>query len=194
MHVYLECRPRADGIDRGPRWVVWPKAAGRTELRILLVMLGTVALLSAFVNNTPVVVVFMPVILALSRQLELKASRFPDSAFVRGDRGGNMYCDRDVDESHRCGDRRTGGARGLSGCSSRHGWEYFFVIITLVYLVVFGRRLLPDRVTTSASLFESEEGREFLTQAVIGDDSPLVGQALCGRRRSRRSAIRASSK
>ena len=150
------------------------KAAGRTELRILLVMIGTVALLSAFVNNTPVVVVFMPVILALSRQHELKASRFLIPLSYAAIAGGT------------CTVIGTSTNLIVAGIAENAGLEafrmfeparlgIFFVLVTLVYLAVVGRKLLPDRVTL-ASLFESEEGREFLTQAVVGDDSPLVGK------------------
>ena len=50
-----------------------------------------------------------------------------------------------------------------------------FVAVTITYMMLFGRRLLPDRVTLS-TLFEAEEGKEFLTQAFISEGSPLVGK------------------
>ena len=40
------------------------KIAGTSELRVMLVMMTMVAVLSAFVNNTPIVVVFLPIVLA----------------------------------------------------------------------------------------------------------------------------------
>ncbi|HSH09365.1 MAG TPA: SLC13 family permease, partial [Oceanipulchritudo sp.] len=42
---------------------------------VLVIMVLMVALISAFINNTPVVVIFMPVILTLSRKLKLPASK-----------------------------------------------------------------------------------------------------------------------
>src|SRR6056297_2297492 len=50
--------------------------AGGSPLRTMVVLLTLVAFLSAFVNNTPVVVVFLPIILAHCRKFDLKASRF----------------------------------------------------------------------------------------------------------------------
>ena len=50
--------------------------AGNNPVRVMLVLLLLVAFLSAFVNNTPIVVVFLPIVLAHCRKFDLKASRF----------------------------------------------------------------------------------------------------------------------
>ena len=50
--------------------------AGKTEKSMLIWCILIVALLSGFVNNTPVVVVFMPIILGICRRKNWKASRF----------------------------------------------------------------------------------------------------------------------
>ena len=42
---------------------------------LLLIMLVLVALVSAFINNTPVVVIFIPVVLSLARKLDTPASK-----------------------------------------------------------------------------------------------------------------------
>ncbi|MEO0414846.1 MAG: SLC13 family permease, partial [Verrucomicrobiota bacterium] len=52
------------------------KLAGNSSIRMLIVLLILVAFLSAFVNNTPVVVVFMPIVLAHCRKKDFKASKF----------------------------------------------------------------------------------------------------------------------
>ena len=44
---------------------------------LLLIIILFVAFLSAFVNNTPVVVIFMPVLLSLARKMDIPASRNP---------------------------------------------------------------------------------------------------------------------
>src|SRR5881397_329765 len=44
------------------------RVGGRSDLSLLLVMLPIVIAVSAFVNNTPVVVVFMPIMIALAAQ------------------------------------------------------------------------------------------------------------------------------
>ncbi len=48
---------------------------GASELKVLFVMMSAVTLLSAFVNNTPIVVAFLPLVLALGRQQDIKPSK-----------------------------------------------------------------------------------------------------------------------
>ena len=154
------------------------KIAGREETRILLVMMLVVAPLSAFINNTPVVVVFMPIVLGLARKYDLVASRFLIPLSYAAIVGGTCTI--------------VGTSTNLIAAA---GFEeklpdqepfsmlepaklgIVFVVITFVYLVTFGRKLLPDRVTLS-TLFEAEAGKEFLTQALVSKDSPMVGKIL----------------
>ena len=51
------------------------RIAGNSEIRVLIIMMTLTALLSAFMNNTPVVVVFLPIVMSLGRSTKLKASR-----------------------------------------------------------------------------------------------------------------------
>src|SRR5246127_1811726 len=51
------------------------RIAGTTEWRAQLALALLIVSLSALVNHLPVVVVFVPVILALARNIDLKASR-----------------------------------------------------------------------------------------------------------------------
>jgi len=55
------------------RWVA--RVAGKSEIRLLLVSLVIVVPLSAFVSNTPVFVVMIPVILGISRSTGIVPSR-----------------------------------------------------------------------------------------------------------------------
>ena len=47
-----------------------------SPLRMLVVLMLLVALLSGFMNNTPVVVVFMPIVLSICRRKDWMASRY----------------------------------------------------------------------------------------------------------------------
>lgn len=51
------------------------RAVGKSDWSVLLVMLPIVAVLSAFINNTPVVVVFMPIMISLATSRGLKPSK-----------------------------------------------------------------------------------------------------------------------
>ncbi|NNE91323.1 MAG: SLC13 family permease [Verrucomicrobiales bacterium] len=146
--------------------------AGRSPIRVLVVLLLIVAFLSAFVNNTPVVVVFLPIVLRHCRKFDLTASKFLIPLSYAAIVGGT------------CTIIGTSTNLIASGIAVDAGMEPFgmfevgklgilFVAVTIVYLIFGGTKLIPDRVTLS-TLFDSEPGHEFLTQARIMDDSTLV--------------------
>ena len=152
------------------------KLAGTREIRILVMLMLIVAPLSAFVNNTPVVVVFMPILLALARKHDLVASRFLIPLSYAAIVGGT------------CTIIGTSTNLVASGIAKERGLEEFgmfevsklgviFVGVTFFYMLFIGRKLLPDRVTLS-TLFESDEGKEFLTVAIISKGSELIGKKI----------------
>ena len=59
---------------------------------VIIVMLIIVATLSAFVNNTPVVVVFLPVILGLARKMKLAPSKLLIPLSYAAILGGTCTC------------------------------------------------------------------------------------------------------
>lgn len=157
------------------------KVAGGGETRALVILLLLVAALSAFVNNTPVVVVFLPIVLRHCRKFDLKASRFLIPLSYAAIVGGTctiIGTSTNLIASGTAVDfaEKNGTVFEPFGMFEVAKLGLIFVAVTLVYLLFGGRKLLPDRVTLS-TLFEAEEGREFLTQAFINDGSPLVGAA-----------------
>ena len=174
MFVLSAALERTGTIEALGEW--FEKLAGRKELRVLLVLMLIVAVLSAFVNNTPVVVVFMPIVLALARKHDLVASRFLIPLSYAAIVGGT------------CTIIGTSTNLVASGIAKESGLEEFgmfevsklgivFVIVTFIYMLFIGRKLLPDRVTLS-TLFDSNEGKEFLTSVIISDDSELIGKKI----------------
>jgi len=153
------------------------KMAGTTsELRVLVVLMVTGAVLSAFVNNTPVVVVFLPIVLSLARSSELKASRLLIPLSFACILGGTCTL--------------TGTSTNLiiDGKAQELGLEPFtmfelsklgivYAAVGFVYMLTVGRKLLPKRESVTADLSQLEE-REFLTQVIVQGDSPMVGKTL----------------
>lgn len=152
------------------------KLSGKSHLRIMLVLGLLVATSSAFLNNTTVVVVFMPMLLGLCRRLQLPPSRYliPLSYFAIG---GGL-----------CTMIGTSTNLIVNGILLQKGIPQFGIFditplgITLTlaiigFMLLFGKKLLPDR-TSLATLLDDEDGREFLTAAIVSGDSPLVGKAL----------------
>lgn len=153
--------------------------AGKEEGRVLLVLLLISAPLSAFVTNTPVVVVFMPIILAIARKHNLVATKFLIPLSYATIVGGtctiigtstNLIA-ADIAERSELVEMEKFGMFEITPLG------IVFVVVTIAYLLIFGRRLLPER-TTLSTLFESEEGKEFLTQALVQTESPLIGMTV----------------
>lgn len=143
---------------------------------VLLVLL--VAFVSAWINNTPVVVVFVPVVLNLARRMGLPASKFLIPLSYASVLGGlctligtstNLVVNGLLVE------------RGEPGLAM---FELAWVgvpatLVGAVYLGLFGRRLLPARESLT-SILRPEERREYMTEAFVPPSSPLIGQTLRG--------------
>ena len=138
--------------------------------------MAVVAVLSAFVNNTPVVVVFMPVVLALARKHDLIASRFLIPLSYAAIVGGTCTI---------IGTSTNIVASGIAKDAGLNEFGMFevtklgavFVVVTFFYMLFIGRKLLPDRVTLS-TLFNSNRDKEFFTTAVVSENSDLIGKKI----------------
>ena len=173
MFILSAALERTGVIDKLGIW--FEKLVGASPLKMLASLIVLVALLSGFVNNTPVVVVFMPIVLAICRKQGFKASKYLIPLSYAAIAGGTMTI--------------IGTSTNLiaSGIAIDKGMKPFtmfeimplgliFVAVTFIYLMTIGRKLLPDRVTL-ATLIDSSENREFITHAFVKSDSPLIGTA-----------------
>jgi len=179
MFVMSAALERTGVIEALGRW--FGRVAGQSPVRILCMLTLVVAPLSALVNNTPVVVIFLPIVLGLCRRLDLKASKFLIPLSYAAIVGGTCTIIGTSTNLVASGiAAEMGKEQGIAGLEPFGMFEIsklglVFVGVTLVYLLTIGRNLLPDRATL-ATMFEAEEGKEFLTQAVIAEGSPLEGK------------------
>lgn len=144
--------------------------------RALLILGLIVAMSSAFMNNTPVVMLMVPVVLAMSREHGYFASKLliPMSFFaIFGGTFTLMGTSTNllVDDVW-----RSGGGAGFAMFDFLPLGLVFFVVGGL-YLMTLGRKLLPETQSFS-SLLPEEKSSHFVTELVVTAKSKLVGQQL----------------
>lgn len=158
---------------------VWFEKLSRgNEFMTFSLMFIISAVLSSFISNTPIVVVFMPIILLQARKYGFKASKLLIPLSYAAIVGGT--CTIIGTSTNVLASEIANTSLGSSGFKPIGMFEIaklgaIFVVITFVYLATIGRWLLPNRLTL-ATLFESEVGKEYLSNAIITKDSPLIGK------------------
>lgn len=140
----------------------------------MFIMVIGVAAVSAFINNTPIVIVLMPVVLTLSREMGIASSKlliplsyasiFGGTCTLLGTSTNLLASGILLDSGHAPIGMFELAAVGLPilACGS-------------LYLVFFGNKLLPHRETLT-SILSDEERKEFMTEAFVRASSELKGQ------------------
>ncbi len=139
----------------------------------LLFVMGT----SAFLNNTPVVVIFIPIIAALARAVNISASKVMIPLSFASILGGMTTL--------------IGSSTNLlvSGIMTEMGQEplgffdfsypgIFMAMVGFVYVLVVTPRMLPDRASLVREFTGDDDERQFIAQIEIDYSSDFVGQQL----------------
>ncbi len=154
--------------------------------RFLFVMMIGVAAVSAFVNNTPVVIVLMPVVLTLSREMGLPSSKLLIPLSYASIFGGTCTLLGTSTNLLASGILREAGHDPI-GMFELAAVGLPILAAGSIYLVLFADRLLPRRETLTSILSDAER-EEYITEAFVRFDSNLIGTpaAECGFLKSRR--------
>ena len=140
----------------------------------MFVMILGVAGVSAFVNNTPVVIVLMPVILSLSREMGVASSKLLIPLSYASIFGGTCTLLGTSTNLLASGILLDAGHTPI-GMFELASVGLPILIFGSVYLVFFGNKLLPHRETLT-SILSDEERKEFITEAFVRAGSDLHGK------------------
>jgi len=143
---------------------------------VIFLLVALVAFVSAWINNTPVVVVLVPVVLNLARRMKLAPSKFLIPLSYASVMGGCCTLIGTSTNLLVSGMLIERGEPGLQ--MFEIAWVGVpITIVGAIYLSFFGNRLLPAREMLTSILSE-EERREYLTEAFVPPGSPLIGKSL----------------
>ncbi len=150
---------------------------GGNELTLLLLIMVMAAVLSAFVNNTLVVVTFLPVITSICRDTKVNPSKLLIPLSYASILGGmctlvgtstNILVKGVLDEAKANGE--TGFTLTMFEMAPAGA---IFAGCGILYLAAFGRHLLPN-TPSLATQAGAADIREFVTEVTVGAGSPLV--------------------
>ena len=152
------------------------RTAGDSEFRIAALIMFAAALCAAVMKNTTTTAMFLPVVLGVARRRNIRPSKLLMPLAFGAILGGT------------CTLIGTSTNLAVSGALPRYGIQPFtmfeltsvgvvIVAVGMLYMLLIGLRLLPRR-DSAESLTEQYHVRQYVTEVIVLDDSPLIGKSL----------------
>jgi di/tricarboxylate transporter len=152
------------------------RTAGDSEFRITALIMFAAALCAAVMKNTTTTAMFLPVVLGIAARRNISPSKLLMPLAFGAILGGT------------CTLIGTSTNLAVSGALPRYGIAPFtmfeltrvgvaIVGIGMLYMLLVGLRLLP-RSEPTKSLTEQYHVRQYMTEVIVLDNSPLIGKTL----------------
>ena len=149
-----------------------------SETRALAATIGTTGPIAGFVNNTPVVAVFIPMITDLAKEAGVSPSKLLLPLSYAAILGGTLTLIGTSTNLLASEFAATLLDRGPIGMFEFTALGTVVLAVGLAYLMTVGRWLTPARIPADADLIEEFGLEGYLTALRVPEDSPVVGLGL----------------
>ncbi len=172
MFIVMGALVRTGSLDKLTKFA--EAKAGTNPTLAVTTLLGFVAIASAFMNNTPIVVIMIPVFVQISRVLGQSTSKLLIPLSYAAIMGGTLTL---IGTSTNLLVDGVARAQGLEPFSIFEITPIGLVVVAwgFVYLTFIGRHLLPERASMAA-LLGGRAKAKFFTEVAVPEDSALIGQ------------------
>src|SRR5215207_7280805 len=152
------------------------RTAGNSEFRITALIMFAAAFCAAVMKNTTTTAMFLPVVIGIAARRNISPSKLLMPLAFGAILGGT------------CTLIGTSTNLAVSGALPRYGIQPFtmfeltrvgvvIVGVGMLYMLLLGLRLLP-RGKPAESLTEQYHVRQYVTEVIVLDDSPLIGKKI----------------
>src|SRR6185503_9277678 len=152
------------------------RTAGDSEFRIVALIMFAAAFSAAVMKNTTTTAMFLPVVLGIAARRNMSPSKLLMPLAFGAILGGT------------CTLIGTSTNLAVSGALPRYGMQPFtmfeltkvgvpIVCVGMLYMLLVGLRLLPRR-EPAKSLTEQYHVRQYMTEVIVLENSPLIDKTL----------------
>ncbi len=150
---------------------------GKNEIRQLFFIIIFSSLIAGIINNTPVVALFIPMVVRIANESKISPSKFLMPLSYAAMMGGMLSL---------IGTSSNIVASDILARQLGDGYSMFqftilgiiALVIGIIYLITLGRKLLPNRIDAEGELVDEFNVSRYLSEVEVRENSPLINQTI----------------